>query len=280
MRQLVRFSVCLCILLLTSSAAAWDVGQVRVQSRHLDDLGPGRMGSGASCMQGYYYLLAGCPYVTVLEDIGEDESFGMHFNMLDSVYWYAPCDTSACLSLDVIELVFYDVLAPPSDQSLNIKIFGADSGGEPVGDLLGNRDFAPSYGESAGFTSVEIDFTNAAIEPGLDLSGCNGCFVVLLTWKNSTGHPGLVLDNIGTCVDSCAVDEACCEMGIYPYLYPRKVHTYYYGTEWAWSKQDSICDLGGCGTYGCLEAFWTCGFCTKSTATLPTTWGGIKAMYK
>jgi hypothetical protein len=273
-------SVCVCSLLLTSLVAARGVGPVRMKRWNAYELDPARLVSGASCLQSHYYLLQDCPYVTALDSVDYNESFGVHFNMLDTVYWHEPCDTSECLTLDAIELVFYDVLAPPADQSMNVKVFGADSEGEPVGGLLGNRDFEPSYVESAGFSSVEIDFTNGAIEPGLDLSGCEGCFVVLLTWKNSTGHPALVLDNVSTCVDSCSVDAACCEMGSYPYIYPRKIHTYYYGTEWAWSKQDSICDPGDCHTYGYLEALWTCGFCTKSTATEPATWGGIKAMYR
>jgi hypothetical protein len=200
--------------------------------------------------------------------------------MLDTVFSYPACDTSECLTLDVIELTFYDVLAPPADQEMNVKVFGSGASGEPVGDLLGNLDFTPSYAESAVFTSVEIDFTNGAVEPGLDLSGCDGCFVVLLTWRNPTGHPALVLDNVSTCVDSCSANAACCQMGDFPYLYPRKIHTYYYGIEWAWSKQDSIPDPGGCESFGCLEALWTCGFCTKTAATEPTTWGGIKALYR
>jgi hypothetical protein len=280
----VRRSYALGILIVglawAASVSAWDAGSVRMKPGSLADLDPGRLGAGVSCVKSYYYLLEACPYVTVLDGIEADETFGMHFNMLDSVHGHPPCDTSACLTLDVIELVFYDVLAPPEDQSMNVRVFGADPDGELVGSLLGNRDFEPSHTMPGGFSAVEIDFTNGGMEPGLDLSGCAGNFVVLLTWKNSSGRPGFVLDNIGTCVDSCAVESACCDMGSAPYVYPRAIHTYYYGTEWAWSKQDSVCDLGGCGTFGCLDALWTCGFCTQSAATDPTTWGGIKAMYK
>ena len=278
-RSIVLAAWLLC-LLIAPDVGAWGVGPVRIEPGRLTDVDPLRMGVDVSCMQSHYYLLGGCPYVTVLDGIDEGESFGMHFDMTDSLYWYPPCDTAACLTLDIIEMVLYDVLPSPADQEMNVKVFGAGADGEPSGDLLGNRDFQPSYTEPGGFTSVEIDFTNGGVEPGLDLSGCAGGFVVLLTWRNSSGHPGLVLDNIGTCVDSCAVDPACCDMGFHPYMYPRTIHTYYYGTEWAWSKQDSVCDIGGCGTYGCLEALWSCGFCTNSAATEPATWGGIKATYK
>jgi hypothetical protein len=229
----------------------------------------------------YYYFIGDCAYVTVFENIEENKSMGMHFNMQDTVAWHEPCDTSACMTLDVIDLTFYDVLAPPSDQGLNVKVYGADALGEPVGPLLGNRAFTPLFTDTAAFTITSIDFTNSGQEPGLDLSGSGGSFVVLVTWKNSTGHPSLVLDDVCTCVDSCAVNPACCAMGIAPYIYPRlKTHTYDYGFEWAWSKQDSFCDLCGCVGFGYLEALWTCNFCTESAATKPTTWGTIKALYR
>lgn len=272
--------VFVCTVLAASPLAAQSLGSARVHTDRLSDPEIGRLWMDVSCKQSYYYLLQDCSYVTVLEGIGVGESFGVCFDMLDTVYWYPPCDTSECLSLDVIELVLYDVLAPPADQAMNVKVLGADPDGEPTGDLLGNLDFTPSYTESAAFTSVEIDFTNGGAESGLDLSGCGGRFVAILTWKNPTGRPALVLDNISTCVDSCSVNAACCEMGVYPYLYPRSIHTYYYGTEGAWSKQDSIGDPGGSETFGCVEALWTCGFCTGGTATAPTTWGGIKALYR
>lgn len=280
MKRGIFLSMLLVCLLAARPVGGWGIGAVELERGWVDDPDAALAGLSVSCMLSYYYLLDGCPYVTVLEDIQNDESFGMHFNMADSVYWYAQCDTAACLTLDIIDLVFFDVLAPPADQSMNIKVVGADPDGEPSGDLLGNRDFEPSYAEPGGFTSVEIDFTNGGTEKGLDLSGCGGNFVVVLTWKNDSGHPGLVLDNISTCVDSCPVEPGCCEMGLHPYLYPRATHTYYYGTEWAWSKQDSVCDIGGCESFGCLEALWTCGFCMESSATESATWGGIKAMYK
>jgi hypothetical protein len=232
------------------------------------------------CVLSYYYLLEGCPYVTVLDGIGENETYGVHFNMTDVVAWHPPCDTAACLTLDTIELVLYDVLASPAND-MNIRIYGADADGRPVGDLLGNRDFTPLFTQPGEFTTVVIDFTNAGAVDGLDLSPCRGNFVALLTWKNPSGHPLLVLDNISTPVTNCPGTEACCDMGAVPYVYPRPAtRTYFYGTEFAWAKQDSIADSGGEATYGYLEAFWSAAFCKWSAATVPTTWGSIKAMYR
>jgi hypothetical protein len=271
----------LCLLLAQAQLLAWDVGTVRLDDGDLGRVGPSRLDLSAECQLGYSYLLDGCGYVTVVDSIDEGQCFGVRFNMSDQVQGQSPCDTNACMMLDVVELVFYDALPSPADQSMNLKVYGADDEGEPVGSLLGNRDFEVGYTDTAEFTVVEIDFTNGGVEPGLDLSGCRGCFVALLTWMNPTGHPCLVLDNVGTCVESCPGEPACCEMGTPPYTYPRGVvHTYYYGFEPVTGKQDSICDPAGCETYGYLEAFWDCGFCTKSTATEPSTWSRIKATYR
>jgi hypothetical protein len=230
------------------------------------------------CALSYYYLIDGCAYATVVDGIEEDETYGVHFNMTDVVPWHQACDTTACLTLDTVDLVFYDV---SEANAMNVKIYGADADGEPTGELLGNRDFTPGYTSPEVFTTVVIDFTNSGMVDGLDLSSCRGNFVVLVTWKNSTGHPMLVLDNISTCVGNCSGESPCCDMGTYPYVYPRAAtRTYYYGVENAWAKADSIADPGGAATYGYLEAFMTAAFCKWSAATVPTTWGSIKAIYR
>jgi hypothetical protein len=279
----VRFIVisAISVVVLFEQAGAWEMRSLPLRHHEMRGITSRGLRLIGECVLDYRYLIEDCGYVTVVGEIEQDETFGVHFNMTDSVGWYAPCDTGACQTLDIIDLVFYDVLAPPGDQGLNLKVFGADNGGEPVGGMLGNCDFEPFHADTATITTTRIDFTNGGTEPGLDLSGCGGNFVVLVTWKNSTGHPLLVLDNVSTCLDSCTVNAACCEMGLEPYGYPRSgTHTYFYGTEGAWSKQDSLCDPGGCGPYGYLEAVWTCGFCGGGTATAPTSWGAIKALYR
>ena len=150
----------------------------------------------------YYYLIDGCSYASVVGDIEQDETFGVHFNMTDAVPWHQACDTAACLTLDTVDLVFYDV--SPAN-AMNVRIYGADADGEPAGELLGNRDFTPAYTAPEVFATVVVDFTNGGTVEGLDLSSCRGNFVVLVTWKNSTGHPLLVLDNIST---PCATARA------------------------------------------------------------------------
>ena len=279
MRLMIIVSIAL--LVIPGLVSGSGTGKLDVKRGVMRDVGPPLMSSGADCVMGSYYMLDGCGFATVVEGIGENETFGVCFSMSEPDGFHEPCDTLACMRLDIVEIVLYDVLAPPADQSMNLKIYSVGPDGEPAGELLGNRDFEPAYVDTAVFTSVEIDFTNGGMEPGLDLSGCSGCFVALLTWKNSTGHPCLALDNISSCVDECGTSPECCEMGAAPYVYPRpRTHTYFYGSEGAWARQDSICDPQGCGAYGCLEAIWDCGFCTSGTATEATTWGGIKANYR
>ncbi|HVP58407.1 MAG TPA: hypothetical protein VMU02_09940 [bacterium] len=232
------------------------------------------------CGLSYYYLPDGCHFATVVGGIAEGEAYGVHFNMTDVVPWSTPCDTAACLTLDLLELVLYDVLVPPADQRMNVKVYGADGSGNPSGDALANRDFEPTASDSATFITAAIDFTNGGSLEGLDLHSCRGNFVVLLTWKNSTGHPLLVLDNISTYVSQCGSNAACCQMGNPPYLYPRfTVHTGYYGNEPNLQYQSPVSDPEGAGTYGYLEAFWGASFCKWSTAVVPTSWGAIKATY-
>jgi hypothetical protein len=233
------------------------------------------------CGLSYYYLLEGCAYVTVVEGIGENETYVVHFTMTDVVPWATACDTTACLTLDTIELVFYDALPPPADQDMILRIFGSDGNGEPTGNLLASREFAVAYTDTAAFTPVVIDFTNGGAVDGLDLAQCRGDFVALLTWKNATGHPLLVLDNVSACAAGCPANSSCCQMGTYPYVYPRTaVRTYYYGIEPDWGVPDPVPDPAGAVPYGYLEALWRASFCEWSAATVPATWGSIKAMYK
>jgi hypothetical protein len=258
----------LLIALLAGSGPAWEVRSVPVDRFHIDEFQTRWLSMPVACNLAYYFPLDCCDFVSVVEGAEQNETFGIHFNMTDGVPWLPPCDTAGCLSLDILELTFYDVLPAPNDQTLSLKVYGADPDGEPTGEIICNRDFAPAYTETAAFCTVEIDFTNCGQTEGADLSVCRGNFVALVTWKNSTGHPALVLDNVSDCVDSCDV-------------YPRfTTHTYYYGYEGAWSRQDSVCDPGGCGEYGYLEAVWYAGFCVWSAGTRPTQWGSIKALYR
>jgi hypothetical protein len=268
------------VLLVASQAGAFTVRSVAMTPEDIGNLMHFRENLDVHCMLSYSYLLADCGFVTVVGGIEENETFGVHFDMTETVPFHSACDTAACLTLDEIEIVLYDVLAAPNDQAMNLRIYGSDASGQPFGELLGNRDFTPASAPGA-FTTLVIDFTNGGAVSGLDLSGSRGNFVALLTWKNTTGHPDLVLDNVSTCVSECATSPACCQMGTYPYVYPRTTtHMYYYGVEPTWAFMDPIADPGGEETYGYLEGLWASDFCKSSSAAKPSTLGSIKAIYR
>jgi hypothetical protein len=94
------------------------------------------------------------------------------------------------------------------------------------------------------------------------------------------------MDNLSTPVSlACAMhDNGCC-----PALYPRPavshypvMHTGYYGPNfvncppaWILDGRDSTGAV-----YGCIELAWRVYLKNIYTATEPSTWGNIKAMYK
>jgi hypothetical protein len=237
-----------------------------------------------ACTLRYYYLIDGCALVCIAGGIQEHQGVGTCFNMTGAVQWHSPCDTSACLTLDVIKIVLYDALPPPADQSMNLRIYPTDESGAIGGPELANVDFEAPYA-MGGFSTTLIDFTNEGEVPGVDMSGCGGHCVALLTWKNSSGHPSLVLDVVSASVDSCGTNAACCAMGIAPYAYPRTVtHTYDYGHGPEPGEPVPICDAaeggGVCPIYGYVEALWEAYFCATSASVRPVTWGAVKALYR
>ncbi len=279
--QVILFALVLVITMaMVDNCFSLEPRKVKIQKSDLDLLKSENSQSISACHLYYYYLIDSCAYVTVL-GLDENQTVGVHFNMADHVPWLTPCDTSVCLILDELDIVLYDVLPAPNSQLLNIKVYEADQDGKPIGDPLANRDFEPEYTGSQRFVKCKIDFTNNHSQSGIDLSGCRGNFIALLTWRNSTNHPMLVLDNISECVDSCQTNPSCCQMGAYPFVYPRStVHTHLYAGDGQWQRLDGICDEAGCNPYGYLEAFWESYFCIFSPSTQPDTWGSLKAIYR
>lgn len=273
------------ILVLAAASWGWETRTLRMGGSDLAGIGDAHLASIPACTLSYYYMIDGCALVSIVSGVEENQTMGVRFEMAEAVAWHSPCDTNACLTLDAIKIVLYDVLPAPNDQSMNLKVYATGEFGQILGDALGNVDFSPAYTGGGTFSATLVDFTNEGIVPGLDLSGCGGHCVALLTWKNSTGHPGLVLDVVSACVDSCGTDAACCAMGSAPYTYPRSTaHTYDYGYGAEPEEPMPICDPAEagqlCPTYGYVEAVWEAYFCAISASVEATTWGTIKALYK
>ena len=278
----------LTLLALTLVAAApssgWETRTLRISGADLAGIRGADLAAAPACTLSHYYIIDGCGLVSIASAVDENQTVGVCFNMADVVPRYSPCDTNACLTLDAIKIVLYDVLPPPADQGLNLRIYAAGESGQIEGPVLGNLDFEPAY-SGGGFSTSLIDFTNSGEVTGLDLSGAGGHCVALLTWKNTTGHPSLVLDIVSACVDSCGTNPACCAMGISPYTYPRAdTHTYDYGQGMEPENPVRICDPAEsgevCPIYGYVEAVWEAYFCSTSAAVKPVTWGAVKALYR
>jgi hypothetical protein len=275
-------------LVLGVAAASWglETRTVRMSSSDLSRIAGVGPATAPSCTLRYYYMIEYCALVSVATSLEENQTVGTRFNMADSVAWHIPCDTSACLTLDAIKIVLYDVLPSPNDQSMNLQVYATDQSGHILGDALGNVDFSPAYTGAGSFSASLIDFTNDGAVPGLDLSGCGGHCVALLTWKNATGHPGLVLDVVSACVEACVTgNPACCKMGTPPYTYPRTMpNTYDYGYGVEPGEPKPICDPAepgeSCPTWGYVEALWEAYFCSVSASLESTTWGAIKTLYR
>jgi hypothetical protein len=273
------------ILGLAAASWGWETRTIRMSSSDLAGIAGVGLASAPSCTLSYYYLIQYCALVSAVTSVEENQTVGVRFNMAESVAWHSPCDTDACLTLDAIKIVLYDVLPSPNDQSMNLQVYATDELGQILGDALGNVDFSPAYAGEGAFPATLIDFTNEGAVPGLDLSGCGGHFVALLTWKNATGYPGLVLDVVSACVEACGTNPACCQMGSEDYPYPRTIaHTYDYGYTVEPGEPTPICDPGdsgqACPTYGYVEAVWDAYFCATSASLRSITWGAVKALYK
>lgn len=284
--NLLRLVLILLVLILVAAApsSGWETSTLRISGADLAGIRGADLAAAPACTLSYYYIIDGCGLVSIASGVEENQTVGVCFNMADVVPWYSPCDTNACLTLDAIKIVLYDVLPPPADQWLNLKIYAAGESGQIEGPVLGNLDFEPAY-SGGGFSTSLIDFTNSGEVTGLDISDSGGHCVALLTWKNATGHPALVLDVVSACVDSCGTTPACCAMGISPYTYPRAgTHTYDYGHGVEPEEPVRICDPAEgdepCPTYGYVEAVWGAYFCSTSASVRPTTWGAIKALYR
>lgn len=280
-----RFLPILVVLLLAAAvpSLAWETRTHSVTGADLAVIRGASLSIVPTCTLSYYYLIDGCGLVTIASGIEENQAVGVDFDMSDVVSRYSPCDTNACLTLDAIKIVLYDVLPPPADQTLNLRVYAGDGSGQIGGALLGNVDFEPPYSGGSFSTSL-IDFTNGGVATGLDLSSSGGRCLAVLTWKNATGHPGIVFDIVSACVDSCGTNPACCAMGVSPYTYPRAAtRTYDYGYGVEPGEPERICDPAEgetCPVYGYVEAVWETFYCSTSASVKPATWGAVKALYR
>jgi hypothetical protein len=167
-------------------------------------------------------------------------------------------------------------------------IWCSDANGCPVGPSLWNS--GPKEFCAAGWNYVVVTPQLCLTNCYTELQGTIQCYPRFLITATMTGsnplYPAWGMDNLSTPLSLACVmhDNGCC-----PALYPRPMvshyttmHTGYYGVNFQYCPPYFILDgRDSTGTvFGCIELAWRVYLKNIYTATEPSTWGNIKAMYK
>jgi hypothetical protein len=203
---------------------------------------------------------------------------------------YAVCDSALCyniIGLKILDFAGYGS-AYPGLFTIEFDIYCSDESGCPVG---------PSLWNSGPFETVR-EWNDIPVSPAISVKSCATDpgppptyprFLITATHTGTVGtYPEWGTDNIQTLL------EEGCAMHVYgclPALYPRPtnshyttIHSGYYGVDfqycppqWFMDGKDTTPD----GTqYGYLELAWKVLLDCAENPTEPTTWSGIKSMYR
>jgi hypothetical protein len=138
-------------------------------------------------------------------------------------------------------------------------------------------------------------WNTVAVDPPVCISACspNGDysyprFLVTAQFIGSNAaYPQFGLDNIAAPVGlACAMHDTGCLAALYPRPYVSHystIHTGYYGVDFAYCPPQWFLDGGDTvgDVYGFIELAWRVYMINAGpTATEPSTWGNIKAMYR
>ena len=199
-----------------------------------------------------------------------------------------PCNEVSIEYFRILDFAGYGTIYPGL-YTVEFDIYCADAQGCPVGPSLWNsgpREFC-----TAGWNYIYFTEPFCVTECATD----GFCYPrILLTAKmigSDPVYPAWGMDNISsaeTDVDNCAMhDGGCC-----PALYPRPYNSHYptmhsgfYGVNWAycppaWFLDGADSSADG-SVWGFIELPWRLYLANSGpTATEPSTWGNIKAMYR
>jgi hypothetical protein len=246
------------------------------------------------CYMQYYYTIP-CPTNSWFWSYSggvPGDTWGVFFTVGDPTMHLPGCDPdySACYPYNdhtieqfrVLDYAGYGTIYP-GISSVVFNIWCSDAQGCPVGPPL--------------WTSAQVDFCQGwnyiSLPHGVAVTGCatEGMgyprFLITSTFVGTTIAPFWAFDNISTPLGlGCAMhDQGCC-----PALYPRPavshystMHSGYYGADfrycppvWVLDGGDTVGDVAGY-----IELAWRVYLLnTGPDATVPSTWGSIKSMYR
>jgi hypothetical protein len=282
-------------LLATLVASAFGLQQRAIQMK--EDYGSEPL---STCYLNYYYYIpcTTSSWFWMLTGWHTGDKVGAWFRVGDpSMGTVSQCDATNCQQLDkfrVLDFAGYGTYRGGLYEGLftvEFDVYCADAEGCPVGPSLWNS--GPVETGPAGWFYVPVS-------PPLSICRCDAVssqpasaprILVVATHTGTLAtYPAWGLDNVNTPVSlGCAMHDTGCLPALYPRPYVSNystMHSGYYGNGSfqycppQWFKDGG--DTTPSGTQrGYVELAWRIYLnCTGPSATVPTTWGTIKSMYK
>jgi hypothetical protein len=282
-----KYLVLALVLVLATSAFGFEKKAYQIR----EDYGTEPLYDGA--IQYYYYIP--CPtYSWFWGFYGWDpgEILGMCFRIGDQGTGGWPIlDPSTCHTLETfrfLDFAGYGTIYPGLF-TIEIDVYCCAMSQNPFLHLWNSGPIEAHY----AWNYVDVNYPDGiSICPCCEYDFMYPRVIVTMTFTGTAGtYPQVGFDNIGT-----AIEEAC-EMhdyGCLPAVYPRdwcggsdpRVHSGYVGTSpFEYWPPLGFCDgfdtTSDCSYLGFVEAAWRLYIiCTEPTATEPSTWSNIKAMYE
>jgi hypothetical protein len=253
------------------------------------------------CYLSYYYYIP-CPtYAWFWIWTGWDpgDKIGAWFQVGDVSTGGGGCDPTNCQRIDqfrVLDMAGYGCYSPygshyyPGLFTQQFDIYCADENGCPVGPALWT---SPPTETCLGWNYIAVSpplsICRCATVPGPPQSAPR--VLITATEVGTAGqYPAWATDNIATPVGrGCSMHDYGCLPALYPRPYSglyAAMHSGFYGNgsfqycppQWFKDQRDST---PGGTRYGYVELAWRIYLtCSGPSATEPSTWGAIKAMYK
>jgi len=256
-----------------------------------DDFGAASL---CDCALQYYYYIP-CPTYTwfwAFSGFDPGDVWGVWFRVGDiSMGGHETCDPVNCHALEQFRILDFSGYGTvyPGLWTIRFDVYCCDEDGCPVGpSLWTSGPWETHYAWNYIPVDPPLSICECSVDPGPPPSGPRILIACTKIGMNG-GYPAWGLDNISTHL------ETGCEMidlSGRPALYPRPyvshyatIHSGYYGPDFMYCPALSVGDgrdtTRDLSQFGAIELAWTIYLiCSGPSATEPSTWGNIKAMYR